>query len=73
MQFEGIDGLSKRFEDSFGKSPTQKAIQSMTDEVNELRSRGKLYVAPRVGLVAGAAAAASARPVAANTFFGQEP
>lgn len=73
MQFEGIDGLSKRFEDSFGRAPTQKAIQSMTDEVAELRGRGKLYAAPGVGLVAGAGAATSATPVAANTFFGREP
>lgn len=72
-QFEGLDGLSIRFQDAFGKAPTQKALKAMTDELGEQRRTGALAVAPRIGLVSGAAAAATATPVAANTFFGREP
>jgi len=72
---EGLDRLGKSLQDSFGGAPATRAIDAITEEVSAARTRNRLYVAPRVGLVAaaGASAIVGAAPVRGNTFFGAEP
>jgi hypothetical protein len=67
---EGMDQITKRLGDSFGKEPTESALRVEIKSISEARAGQRLYVAPRIGLTT-AAAMAGAAPVWANTFFGR--
>ena len=66
---QGLDQIAKGIGESFGETYASAAMAHLTDGVSVPRATGKLAYAPRVGL--GLAAAASAVPVRANTFFGR--
>lgn len=65
---EGLDRLSARLGDAFGRSPTTQVLDSITNRVSDARAASKLVAAPIIGL---STSAASATPVRSNTFFGR--
>ncbi len=70
MGANGLDQLAESLGASFGETPVNKAIASITEEVGKARERRALSVAPAAGLIIGATA--SSTPVRANTFFGAD-
>lgn len=75
QQIEGLDGLGRNLEKSFGDAPAKRAIAAVTDEVSSARVERKLFAIPKVGLTTalGASALAGATAVKANTFYGADP
>lgn len=71
-EIDGIDQITKRMRDCFGKGPAERALEVEVKSISEARAGQRLFVAPHVGLTTTAAAAlAGAVPVRANTFFGR--
>lgn len=66
----GLDQVRRLLGDIFGSAPVNKAMDSLTEQVDAARVSNRLSVTRSAGLVVGAAA--SATPVRANTFFGDE-
>jgi hypothetical protein len=66
----GFDQMKKSLIESFGSRPVNQAMDAMVETVSTARVRGKLHVAPKVGLTAAASATSTA--VRANTFYGAD-
>lgn len=67
VDIQGLDQLSKYLGESFGARPVRKAMNALTESVNNARSAGGLFVVPSIGL---STAAIGGTAVRGNTFFG---
>lgn len=68
---QGLDQVRRLLGDIFGTAPANKAMDSLTERVDTARVTHRLSVSRPAGLIMGTAA--SATPVRANIFFGDEP
>ncbi|MDF3216834.1 MULTISPECIES: nucleotidyltransferase [Mesorhizobium] len=68
-ELEGLDRITKKLGDSYGKTVVARVMDARTEQVSGARASQKLFVTPMVGLTLTNSAAATAVPK--NTYFGE--
>jgi hypothetical protein len=68
---QGYDVLRRLLGNVVGTTPANIVMDSLTEQVSDARSSGRLSVTKPAGLIIGTAASATA--VRANTFYGDRP